>query len=742
MQRIIREVEPDKPSTRLSALGKALADVAKHRKVSPDILAKLLRGDLDLIIMKTLEKDRTRRYERAVELAADVERHLSNKPVLAAPPSMAYRLRKFVRRNRVAVITVSLVAAALAIGAVATTLTFLSSERLTVKIEQPTPNYRLVLDEQIAGMSVGVCDFSPSGDRIVFKTDENLYITDHTATKIRPLLDDLVGWDQLGRPRWSPDGRLIAYSLMKGITLSPKKDSKLVCAIFVINPDGGAPRQIGPDVTGRYIFTIFWTPDGHLTYHTNEGIRTLTLDGNEVRFIARKDVPYVGRELWGRGYSPNGRWFVSNWRKKNGSGSDLCILPTGGGKARRFTDLPGASKAPTWSPDGRTVYFVSGKTDTLNIWKVPMDQETGLTTGKPQQVTFFKDTVVLDPKVLGDGSRIGFRMYRVNTTIKVADSSSPHEASPLVRCAKYSPELSPDGEIIYYVNNMPGEEGIYAIPREGGAPRRLTESIPFEHKGLAHYHRFDLSPDGRTLAYSARIGSEQVLLTVPTSGGKPQVLIKFEHGGKAAVPQWSPDSSHLAYTDVNDIYVIAATGGEPNRVAHTKYSLEGYSVSWSPDGKFIAVFAFPRPGYNAVFVVPASGGELRQLTSADKWKEGLEWHPDGQRLTYHVSKLSAETHQAFLDGREPTLLVNAPDAWDYVGIWAPDGRRYFFVGGPPMYYYDEITGKTTQVSEEGESAGVPRFSADGKTMAWWSSRRTSTQTWIMEDFLPESTASE
>ncbi|MHC4707682.1 MAG: serine/threonine protein kinase, partial [Planctomycetota bacterium] len=103
MQRIIREVEPDKPSTRLSALGKALADVAKHRKVSPDILAKLLRGDLDLIIMKTLEKDRTRRYERAVELAADVERHLSNKPVLAAPPSMAYRLRKFVRRNRVAV---------------------------------------------------------------------------------------------------------------------------------------------------------------------------------------------------------------------------------------------------------------------------------------------------------------------------------------------------------------------------------------------------------------------------------------------------------------------------------------------------------------------------------------------------------------------------------------------------------------------------------------------------------------
>ncbi|MHC4559895.1 MAG: protein kinase domain-containing protein, partial [Planctomycetota bacterium] len=406
MQRIIREDEPDKPSTRLSAMGEVLAEVAKHRKVSPDLLQKLLQGDLDLIIMKTLEKDRTQRYERAVELAADVERHLNNKPVLAAPPSVSYRLRKFVRRNRVAVITVCLVAAALIIGAVSTSLTFLSSERLTVKVEQPTPNYRLVLDEQIAGMPVGVCDFSPSGDRIAFKTPDNLYITDQTATKIRPLLDDLAGWDQLGPPRWSPDGRLIAYKLMKGMaTGSLNSNAKLVCAIFVIDPDSGSPRQVGPDVTGHYIFTVFWTPEGHLTYHTNQGIHTLTLDGNEVRFFPRGDLPYVGRELWGRGYSPNGRWFVSNWGKKDGSGSDLCILPTEGGEARRFTDLPGASKAPTWAPDGRTVYFVSGKTDTLNIWKVPMDQEIGLTTGEPQQVTFFKDTVVMDPKVLGDGSR-------------------------------------------------------------------------------------------------------------------------------------------------------------------------------------------------------------------------------------------------------------------------------------------------------------------------------------------------
>jgi Tol biopolymer transport system component len=744
MQRIIREEEPDKPSTRLSAMGEVLAEVAKHRKVSPELLQKLLRGDLDLIIMKTLEKDRTRRYERAVELAADVERHLNNKPVLAAPPSMTYRLRKFVRRNRVAVITVSLVAAALAIGAVTTTLTFLTSDRLTGKVEQPNaPTYRLVLDDQIAGVPVGMCDFSPSGDRIVFKTDDNLYITDQTATIIRPLLDDLGEWEQVGYPRWSPDGRLIAYTLTKGAPL----DSDMVCAIFVLNPDGGAPRQIGPDVTKRYIVSVFWTPDGqHLSYRTGDGLRTLTLDGNEVRFISKKDLSYVGR-LGVRGYSPNGRWFVSNRKKENGSGTDLGILPVTGGTSRRLTHLPGFSRSPAWAPDGRSLYFVSGKANTWNIWKLSMDQEMGLAKGQSQQVTFFKDTIILGPQVLSDGSRMVFSMFKVSTSIHVADSSSPHEARALVRSGMYSPELSPDGQTVYYVNDTPGEEGIYAVPRQGGAPRRLTESLPAEGR-LRYFPRFDLSPDGRILVYSAKLGKEQDFFTLATSGGEPRLLVKIPNAKSRTVPQWSPDGSQLAYSDGNDLYVIASAGGKPRKLAHVNHGWEESSVRWSPDGKLIAAFGMPKPRSNAVFVVPVSGGELRQLTSDVEPKKGLEWHPDGKRLTYHVTLSDSETHQAYLDGREPTLLVNAPDTWDWIGVWAPDGRRFFFLGSVAsakklgMYVYDESSGKTTLVSDLVDNAGVPCWSRDGKTMAWWETRQTSIQTWIMENFLPESTAGE
>jgi len=100
MQRIIREEEPLRPSTKVSTLGETLTDVAKHRKTSPELLCKLIRTDLDWIVMKTLEKDRNRRYESVSELAADVKRHLDDEPVLAGRPSTVYRVQKFVKRNR------------------------------------------------------------------------------------------------------------------------------------------------------------------------------------------------------------------------------------------------------------------------------------------------------------------------------------------------------------------------------------------------------------------------------------------------------------------------------------------------------------------------------------------------------------------------------------------------------------------------------------------------------------------
>ncbi|HXJ55649.1 MAG TPA: protein kinase [Verrucomicrobiae bacterium] len=120
MRRTIQEKEPVRPSTRLSTMmADVLSNVAKHRQVEPARLASVIRGDLDWIVMKCLEKERARRYETANGLATDVQRYLADEPVVARPPSNVYRFQKLVRRNKIAFAAVTSVAAVLIVGVIA-----------------------------------------------------------------------------------------------------------------------------------------------------------------------------------------------------------------------------------------------------------------------------------------------------------------------------------------------------------------------------------------------------------------------------------------------------------------------------------------------------------------------------------------------------------------------------------------------------------------------------------------------
>jgi tetratricopeptide (TPR) repeat protein len=130
MRRIIREEEPMRPSTRLSTMVDAdLTEVAQRRQSVPAQLTRFIRGDLDWIVMKCLEKDRTRRYETANGLAMDLRRHLRNEPVVACPPSAVYRFQKLVRRNRLAFVAFAAVVAALLAGLGIATWEFLEKSR-------------------------------------------------------------------------------------------------------------------------------------------------------------------------------------------------------------------------------------------------------------------------------------------------------------------------------------------------------------------------------------------------------------------------------------------------------------------------------------------------------------------------------------------------------------------------------------------------------------------------------------
>jgi serine/threonine protein kinase/tetratricopeptide (TPR) repeat protein len=130
IRRLIREKDPPKPSTRLSSLTAAeQTTVARCRQVEPPKLIDLVRGDLDWIVMKCLEKDRTRRYETANGLAREVERFLSDEPVTARPPSGLYKLQKVVRRHRFFVAAAGAVSAALVFGLVASTWEAIRAKR-------------------------------------------------------------------------------------------------------------------------------------------------------------------------------------------------------------------------------------------------------------------------------------------------------------------------------------------------------------------------------------------------------------------------------------------------------------------------------------------------------------------------------------------------------------------------------------------------------------------------------------
>jgi eukaryotic-like serine/threonine-protein kinase len=198
---VLREREIPRPSTRLTNLGDTLETVARHRRTTPEGLRRELRGDLDWIILKAMAKDRTRRYETANGLRLDILRHLEHEPVRARPPSARYRIGKFVRRNRPAVLAAGVAALAVLGGAGAATMGFLeaveereraeaaaaTSEQISTflvdlfSVSNPseargaTITAREVLDRGVARISAGLSD-QPSVQATLMRVMGSVYL--------------------------------------------------------------------------------------------------------------------------------------------------------------------------------------------------------------------------------------------------------------------------------------------------------------------------------------------------------------------------------------------------------------------------------------------------------------------------------------------------------------------------------------------------------------------------------------
>ena len=178
IQRIIREKEPPRPSTRITQPGPASTEAAKNRHTEPRRLVSELRGDLDWITMRALEKDRTRRYQTANALAADVHRHMNNEPVSAGPPSAAYRAGKFVRRHRFGVTTAIALVLLLAASALA-----LGVQAQRIARERDRANHEAEAARQVSDFLVGLFRVSDP-DQARGNTVTAREILDRGASKI------------------------------------------------------------------------------------------------------------------------------------------------------------------------------------------------------------------------------------------------------------------------------------------------------------------------------------------------------------------------------------------------------------------------------------------------------------------------------------------------------------------------------------------------------------------------------
>jgi len=151
IRRKIREEDPPKPSTKLSTMGENSAASARNRGIELPALLRQIRGDLDLITMKALEKDRTRRYGTPSEMKADIERFMSHQPIVARPPSTRYRVNKFVRRHRVGVSAAALLAVLLIAFSITTAI-----QSRKIAGERDRANQEAKTSEQVSEFLVGL----------------------------------------------------------------------------------------------------------------------------------------------------------------------------------------------------------------------------------------------------------------------------------------------------------------------------------------------------------------------------------------------------------------------------------------------------------------------------------------------------------------------------------------------------------------------------------------------------------
>lgn len=512
---------------------------------------------------------------------------------------------------------------------------------------------------------------SPDGKQLCFEYQGDLWTVSSEGGKAARLT---VHRAYDAYPRWSPDGHWIAFSSNREGNYD----------IFLIPARGGEARQITFHSASDIVTD--WSPDGTQILFTSarEGrfpdLYTIRLKDGRLRRITNDQTA-----AWYGAFAPDGKAVVyargrQSWtrpRYRGSANNELYAIPANGGKTTRLTKYDGWDSWPLCAPDGRTLYFVSDRDGTSNLWRMPLpDGARSSVPGvqavhlapaapTPEQITRHKGDAVRFPTLACNGSRLAYE-YNFEIWTLSLNTTSPSARTP----------------------EHPAPIKIYApSDRLENAVQRLTLNA-----GAAS---LSLSPDGKTLAFAAR----GEIWTVPAEGGDATRLTT--NGSAEYAPAWSSDSTKLAFvTDRHsnlDIYLIDVKTRRQKQV--TTDPADDINPQFSEDGRFLA---YVRTGgaESGLYVVPLPTGDALMSEAKNLAAEAVrvgpgpgigsyDWSPDGNWLAYSKRDPTSTFDLWIVPsvGGTPINVTRYP-GFNSSPQWSRDGKQILFLsnrGGPPGF---------------------------------------------------------
>jgi serine/threonine-protein kinase len=485
-------------------------------------------------------------------------------------------------------------------------------------------------------------------------------------------------------PRWSPDGSRLVFLSERGLEVVPAL--------------GGPSRLILPVQQGTWADAT-WSPDGRLiAYAFGDSIFIHPLVAGTGRGLAR--LPEAHSCAW----SPEGRWlacvsgnrrFVNNETFGNRAASSVWVIPSRGGTPVRVSDDQSLNTSPAWLPERTSLLYVSNRDGGGDIYHVTLTR-SGRTARDASRLTTGLNAAEVSVSL--DGRRLAYAAFTETSNIwslpiPVSATASVSRAEPVTTGTQVIEafDVSPDGRWLAFDSDRSGTQQIYRVPLAGGEPEQLTTGA---EPALAPF----ISPNGREISYHSFRGGIRQIFVMPAEGGTPtQITTGSEHYGNA---EWSPDGRTLAiakapFTPAQETDLV--TRDAAGRWGAPRPLVRGGGLGlWAPNGRWV-VTATGGLGVGtppALEIVPATGGKAHVVVAvrdpttdvAPVGCYACVWSADS-RLVYFVARDPREASFGIwsvpAEGGTAQLMVRFDDPsrpWHPFGLRVHRSRFYFTVG--------------------------------------------------------------